>query len=822
MERVSFAQRGSFCFLRSCGIIHGKVLTVLHGMFSLKNKKQNRVVFALALFFFASGAFFLAPSTAHADAVDAALVVVKAPLYVVFVLLGWMTSMAVTLFEWAINPDYISGANGIMNKASVYASWKLIRDFFNLFFILTLLYTAFTIIFQVAKDYKKTLLSLVLAALFVNFSFPITRVIIDVTNVPMYYFVNQIAAKEGGQTIFGNFLGASRIQDVLIPKDYSVLWGSTTQLMMAIVMLFIFMVSMLVMAVLMVIRLVALIVLLIFASVGFAASVVPGLEKYGSMWWEKLWHYALFGPAAMLMLFIATRFFGEIANDATRSQFVKIATNNATQGSMDIIASMAMFSVPVIMMWFAIGLGTSMSIMGAGAVSGKGEQFIKWAGKSVTKTPAMWAGRKVDSKLAGSKNFSFLSPGAWKLAIKQRSEEQKHKDEQPIKQTAAKRQDQLNQVISRATGAGASTWGGLKFWKVPGALKTAFTEQGKDHTDHNFAQTQTQSGEYRKEISDVSTQSDYVINEMKAAMATGNTAKADAALQILAKNNDLNDMLTGLSAADVKKYGIEDVKDSDGNIIEKRVDENGKAIVSSENMMLALKGILEASGERNAEVLAKRMMVIGDHATGAGNYAFGGMTRFDQGMNDGHGGFRLARKAGEKDESGNIIKADEQPEWASAKVKNIESQERQRKIHPDSMFTRTADGGFGDINGNVAKEIIKTFTQGDVKNVERSRDDMKAAIYNAFTHMNDLEKDASGNMVPTSKYAGFRTAYNDKNNPIFKDYVDAVKVTKEKKPEDKDKKGGNADGQVTMSSGANGAPIAVPTSAGGGARPRTP
>ena len=159
-------------------------------MFSLKNKKQNRVVFALALFLLSSGVFFLSSSATYAfsplDAVGNTLYeAFLGLLYGVFVMVGWFASIAITIFGWAINPDYISGDSGLLNRSSIYEMWKFIRDFFNLFFILTLLYTAFTIVFQVAKDYKKTLLSLVMAALFVNFSFPITRVIIDVTNVPM-------------------------------------------------------------------------------------------------------------------------------------------------------------------------------------------------------------------------------------------------------------------------------------------------------------------------------------------------------------------------------------------------------------------------------------------------------------------------------------------------------------------------------------------------------------------------------------------------------------------------------------------------------------
>lgn len=373
----------------------------LHRMLSLKNKKQNRVVFALTLFLFSAGVFFLTSQGVNAEesfvsqvgsAVGGAVggaftAALNWMLYGVFVLLGWITSMAVTLFEWAINPDYISGRGGLLNKESIYENWKFIRDFFNLFFILTLLYTAFTIVFQVAKDYKQTLLSLVLAAMFINFSFPITRVIIDVSNVPMYYFVNQMMAKEEGKNIFGNFLGASKIQDALIPKNFNPTTGDTTQLLVAIVMLFLFTISILVLSVMMVIRLVALVILLIFSSVGFAAAIIPGLQKYSSMWWENLFKYALFGPASMLMLLIATRFFAEIGDEATRAGFTQAGMRNTIPETTKLISSMAQFSIPIIMMWFAIGLSSSMALFGGTAVAGQGQKFAKWAGRKTYNNP---------------------------------------------------------------------------------------------------------------------------------------------------------------------------------------------------------------------------------------------------------------------------------------------------------------------------------------------------------------------------------------------------------------------------------------------------
>lgn len=392
-----------------------------------KNKKNIQYASVLLLILVGGVTF---PHSAHAGLFDlfgdGVAGVFKSLLWGVFSMVGGLLSGAVTIFQYAVDPA-VYGPTGLFNKASVYNMWKLIRDFLNLFFILTLLYTAFTIVFQIASNYKKTLLSIVLAALFVNFSFPLTRVIIDATNVPMYYFINLIldSGKSNpnlpiavGQGALGPALSASGLKDILIPPQNSLLSETITvaQLLMAIVFLFVFMVTLMVLAVMFVIRMMALLLLVIFSPIGFAASVIPGLKQYSAMWWDKLWKYAFFGPAAMLMLYIATQFFEEIAMDDTKMNMKLATQNNIASTGSDFFASMGMYSITIIMLWMAIGLANSMSIAGAGAVAGTGEKFLKWFGRKtaggISYAPRKFAsgvGQGVKSRFNDSSFGKFLA-----------------------------------------------------------------------------------------------------------------------------------------------------------------------------------------------------------------------------------------------------------------------------------------------------------------------------------------------------------------------------------------------------------------------------
>lgn len=691
-----------------------------------RNKKIKKLAFFLPVLtlFLVSGILYPQPVSAGfiwdliftTDPVGQAM---KGLLYMVFEGVGILLSGAVAIFSYAVDTGTY-GPDGLFNRQSVYAMWKFIRDFLNLFFILTLLYTAFTIVFQIAGNYKKTLLSIVLAALFVNFSFPISRVMIDISNVPMYYFIElTMGTKVDGttaQSALGPALSASGLKDILIPSKLGL--SSVSQIFMGIIFMFVFMVTIMVLAVMLTIRMMMLLVLVMFSSIGFAGSIIPGMKKYSDMWWDSFAKNALFGPAAMLMLFVASRLFSEIGKDDTNQKIANSMSPDAVQGAASLFGSMGMYAITIIMLWIAIGLANSMSIVGASAVTGKGQQFLKWAGRKSTVSPAMWAGRKVDSKLAGTKYGQYLSPGAWRMAFKQRGEEQKHNDEQPIKLAAATRQDQLNDVVSRATRAGSTVIeGGIT--ALPGALKTAWKTHGGDHTDHRFAERQSQKAGHAKEITEVSDRSDIVIQHLEAAIAQKDAAKAEAAISVLAKNNDLNDLIVGHG----HKYG-------------------GTNEVSSDNLKVILDNILNASGMDNKEDIAKTLTVLSDQSLVSGNYAFGGMSTYDAST----GAFSISTAA-------------QQAGQVAAKFDNLEPQKQATLLHPDTLFKRDASG-FTDMNDDVAVAIIGKITKGTADQSNRSRSDMRAALQNAYEQVT---------LHGSTSFPKFQANYNANAN--FRYYV---------------------------------------------------
>jgi hypothetical protein len=470
-----------------------------------------------------------------------------------------------------------------------------------------------------------------MAAFLINFSFPITRLIIDAGNVPMYFFAQTLNGTSANGTA-GAFFANTNLTSILIPAQQS--GASFMQLITAIIFSFMLMISLLVLSVLFIIRLLALVIILIFSPAGLAASMVPGMAQYAKQWWTKLFQYVLFGPAAMLMLVISIRFLSTFNGSSFQNNLSAEGARLSTgAGSSDYLISQGIFFIPIIMLWMSIGLGQKFGIAGAGYVESKGKSAINWgkqkawgATGGLAWNRTKWAGRKVDKGLASTRVGKYFSPGAWREALKRRAEEQKHKDELPIRRAAATMQDNLNNAMSRVSNsANPLNWRkGRNFWK------------NTDHTDHGFEELQRQASEEKKEVTAVSVRAEYLIDELEAAVDRKDSGAAAGIIQALADNNDINDLIMSKVGAHHLNLG-KDAYNADGSLKanyrdedgELRTDETGRAVVSSKNGQAILENLFKASGQKNEENIHKQMLSIAERATGAGNFAFGGMIKYD-------------------------------------------------------------------------------------------------------------------------------------------------------------------------------------------------
>ncbi len=315
-------------------------------------------------------------------------------LYGLLLILVQFVQVGASVFAWATRPEYISGTTGLLNLDSVYLLWAFIRDFFNLFFIFLLLFSAFATVFQIEQyGLKKNFFKIIIAAVAINFSFPFTRIIIDLGNVPMYFFADGIvsagATKENALLSIPNALFSSTGMGSIVAIPDPTQEDMLVPLITAIIFTFIFMITLVTLAFLFVLRLLKLVILLILSPIGVAASIVPGLKKFGSQWMGELLKTVFWGPAAMFMIVLALRFSAEIQGSGFAQGLSGTApAQNATSQSS--IIAQGVFFIPVIMMWMAMGIAKSSGIQGSKFITDKADKAVAWGKKQALFSKGSW------------------------------------------------------------------------------------------------------------------------------------------------------------------------------------------------------------------------------------------------------------------------------------------------------------------------------------------------------------------------------------------------------------------------------------------------
>jgi len=315
--------------------------------------------------------------------------------------LASMVAMAATLFTWIVEPAVFKA---IVDSSVIYGIWAMVRDSLNIAFILMLLFSAFATVFQVDKyNYKNILVKLVIMALLVNFSFPITRAIIDFSNSLMYYFLSMMSGGVGYS--FVDILETGGIGTIIDQSQKQVgATDGTAFLIGVVVFLFIFMITVLAIAILMVIRAITLAILVIFSSVAFVGPVVPPLSQHAGKWWTALFNNSFFGPAMIFMLYVALTMMGSISGalKESESKVTPVTVAGHFSGFSELVAAMAISSLPIVILWIGIGMAKTMGAVGADAVMGRatkwGKQLASWG----TIKPAKFIAKATEaSTLAG-------------------------------------------------------------------------------------------------------------------------------------------------------------------------------------------------------------------------------------------------------------------------------------------------------------------------------------------------------------------------------------------------------------------------------------
>jgi hypothetical protein len=333
-------------------------------------------------------------------------VIIKSILYAWMKIVAGFLSQSGVVLDTVIQKTVVDMSVNISKLTSINKTWTTIRDIGNMSFIFILLYQGIQMIFGLGKsDVKKIISGIILAALFVNFSLFITKVIIDMSNVITLGFYNSISQAGGGTSralgitgtnvnfgFSGAFMkplgltglfdlsGLDSILGEFAPTVAIYIGGSifmliTTFIFYAISLMFIM-------------RFVIFIMLLIMSPVAYLSFGIPGLDSLKKNYWETLLGQALFGPIYMILTWV-------ILNIMADPEFIKGGGSMASalaKPNGDTIGIIINFIILISLLVFSLTAARSQSKKGGISSSKWLAQGTGALGGAVFGTAA-WAGR---------------------------------------------------------------------------------------------------------------------------------------------------------------------------------------------------------------------------------------------------------------------------------------------------------------------------------------------------------------------------------------------------------------------------------------------
>jgi hypothetical protein len=262
-----------------------------------------------------------------------------------------------------------------------------------------------------------------------------------------------------------------------------------------------------------------------------------------------------------------------------------------------------------------------------------------------------------------------------------------------------------------------------------------------DHTDHAFAEFQKQAASSSKHMAEASDNYQQVESHIENALVSGDQTELAGLLAILAKNNDLNDLVLDkgdrfLGGLTSKVTGVK-FKNDKGQVagVKKKINVNGQDLDITYNYELdangeakkdasgnAMEFLEENSSSTKATVAlmlkqtgmddnqtAQFMHNLGEKALAAGHYGNGNMAT----KNKKTGKYELTTK-------------EQQDEYNAGKFGNLGGQNQSTVLHAGAVAgkTRFSDGQekYTSLNNAQLPGVMKAKTEA-----KRSRGDLKDA-----------------------------------------------------------------------------------------------
>ena len=283
---------------------------------------KNRVVpiAGIALF------VFLSPQTTYAGFFDGiAISGITTGLAWIFNLLFSIIQVLIvgliSIFNYLV---FIRVDNGL---PVIKATWTILRDFSNLFFIVILIWMAFATIFQLSgTKFSDLIFRFIIVAVLINFSLAIGGLIIDAVQVVTNVFLSTIGnpADKIGQYLNPSDLFLKTPDSAFTAGDeiLGVLISTVFQVILSLMFLF----SILVADAFAFLRIIFIWGLLLVSPLAWMSLIFPATRGWWTKWWNYFLGWNLFLPVYLFFLYIGLVFLSQ------RNSVIGAVTQNVNYG----------------------------------------------------------------------------------------------------------------------------------------------------------------------------------------------------------------------------------------------------------------------------------------------------------------------------------------------------------------------------------------------------------------------------------------------------------------------------------------------------------
>jgi hypothetical protein len=218
-------------------------------------------------------------------------------------ILGTLSSLAGEVLKWILSPGFISWSYTGLDNPVIEIGLNITQSFVNMALVLVLIYIAFSTILRLGgAQTQKLLVTLIIVALLVNFAPVICGIIVDASNIVMYYFTDHITGFKNMGNIFKG-MGDRLVESfttVEATKQYSRIAESLVLITFHGVFLFI----LLLFVILFTLRYVAIWTAVILAPLAFVCYIVPATRRFFDLWWKQFTQWCILGITAGFFLYL--------------------------------------------------------------------------------------------------------------------------------------------------------------------------------------------------------------------------------------------------------------------------------------------------------------------------------------------------------------------------------------------------------------------------------------------------------------------------------------------------------------------------------------